>query len=69
VGGIVNAVLLKSTEGQPEDYVPTSGEEDTARTLVGITLKANRQKLIDLVPVVGMLGVAPVAAPALVAVS
>ena len=60
VSGIVNAVLLKSTEGQPDDYAPTSAEEDTARTLVGITLKANRAKLIELVPVVGVLGAAPV---------
>ena len=53
VGGIVSAVLLKSTEGQPDDYVPTASEEDAARTLVGLTLKANRQKLIDAVPQIG----------------
>ena len=55
VGGVVSAVLLKSTEGQPDDYVPTPAEEDAARTLVGLTLKANRQKLIDAVPVVGAI--------------
>lgn len=55
VGGIVAAVLLKSTEGQPDDYVPTPAEEDAARTLVGLTIKSNRQRLIDAVPVVGSI--------------
>ena len=55
VGGIVSAVLLKSTEGQPDDYVPTASEEDAARTLVGLTLKANRTKLIDAVPQIGAM--------------
>ena len=55
VGSIVSAVLLKSTEGQPDDYAPTASEEDAARTLVGLTLKANRQKLIDAVPVVSSI--------------
>jgi hypothetical protein len=55
VGSIVSAVLLKSTEGQPEEYEPTVAEEDAARTLVGLTIKANRQKLIDAVPKIGDL--------------
>ena len=55
VSGIVTAVLLKSTEGQGDDYVPTASEEDQARTLVGMTIKQNRDKLIAAVPVVGGL--------------
>jgi hypothetical protein len=52
---IVAAVLLKGTEGKDDAYVPTPSEEDQARTLVGMTIRANRQKLIDAVPVVGSL--------------
>lgn len=55
VDSIVSAVLLKSTEGKDDAYVPTTSEEDQARTLVGMTIRANRQKLIDAVPVVGSL--------------
>jgi hypothetical protein len=71
VGSIVSAVLLKSTEGQPEEYEPTASEEDAARTLVGLTIKANRQRLIDAVPRIGGINDAPAAAaaPAVEAVS
>jgi hypothetical protein len=55
VSNIVTAVLLKSTEGQSDDYVPSPAEEDQARTLVGMTLSANRQKLLDAVPVIGSI--------------
>jgi hypothetical protein len=55
VASIVSAVLVKSTEGQPDTYEPTVAEEDAARTLVGLTIKANRQKLIDAVPCVGSI--------------
>lgn len=55
VNSMVAAVLLKKTAGQPEDYVPTPAEEDEARCLIGMTIRDNRQKLIDLVPVVGVL--------------
>jgi uncharacterized protein (DUF697 family) len=61
VGSIVVAVLLKATEGQGDDYAPTASDEDAARTLVGMTIKANRQRLIDLVPVIGSIA-APAAA-------
>ena len=55
VDGIVAAVLLRNTEGQSEDYVPTPVEEDEARTLVGMTLRNSRAKLIEAVPVVGSI--------------
>jgi hypothetical protein len=47
IDNLVAAALLKSTEGKPADYRPTRSEEDEARRLVGLTLMANEQKLID----------------------
>lgn len=66
VDGLVAAVTLKLTEGQPETYEPTAAEEDEARTLVGITIKKNRSALLSAVPVFGDISapVAPVAADA-----
>jgi hypothetical protein len=55
VNGIVVAVLLKKTDNKEEGYTPSASEEDEARTLVGMTIRDNRQKLIDLVPVIGSL--------------
>jgi meiotically up-regulated gene 157 (Mug157) protein len=55
VNGMVTAVLLRNTANQCEDYVPTPAEEDEARTLVGMTIRDNRQKLIDAVPVIGSI--------------
>jgi hypothetical protein len=61
--GLVSAVLLKQTEGQPDDYVPSPAEEDAARTLVGLTLNANRTKILACVPTIGGMGDAPKAEP------
>lgn len=64
VDSIVSAVVLKATEGQPDTYEPTPAEHDEARTLVGMTLKRNRQQILALVPVFApMASAAPVAAP------
>jgi len=60
VDGLVAAVTLKLTEGQGEAYEPTAAEEDEARTLIGITIKKNRNALLCAVPVFGDIA-APVA--------
>ena len=53
VSNIVSAVVLRNTEGLGDTYEITPSDEDQARTLVGMTLKANKDKLVAAVPVIG----------------
>jgi hypothetical protein len=55
VGTLVTEALLQVTAGQPDEYKPTPNDEAEARQIVGMTIRNNKQKLVEGFPKSGSI--------------